>query len=91
MFFQQDVNYIKECEPQLIPLHGYYMLIMFFNLFTVNISKAKVEMFHQVGMSHDHVKDVSSSGFHFTLDQDVLTVWHHHNQLSLKDWRFTFL
>lgn len=55
------------------------------NLFTVDISKAKVEMFHQVGVSHDHVKDISSSGFHLTLDQDALTVWHHHVQLSLSD------
>lgn len=46
--------------------------------YTVSVSKAKVEMFHQVGVSRNHVKDVSSSGFHLTLDQDALTVWHHH-------------
>lgn len=61
------------------------------NRFTIDISKAKVEMFHQVGVSHDHVKDISSSGFHLTLDQDALTVWHHHIQLPLSGWRLPFL
>lgn len=60
-------------------------------LFTINISKAKVEMFHQVGVSHDHVKHIPSSGLHLTFDQDALTVWHQHAQLSLGGWRFPFL
>lgn len=65
--------------------------VIFRNVFTVDISKAKVEMFHQVGVSHDHVEDVASSGFHLALHQDALTVWHHHTQLSLRGQGFPFL
>lgn len=54
-----------------------------FNVVTINVGKAKIEMFHQVSVSNDHVKDVSSSGFHLTPDQDALAVWHQHVQLSL--------
>lgn len=63
----------------------------FINPFTVNISKAKVEMFNQVGVGHNHVEDVSPSRFHLTFHQDVLTVWHHHGHLSLGSCRFPFL
>lgn len=45
-------------------------------------------MFYQVGVSHDHIKDVASPGFHLTLYQNALAVWHHHVQLSLGGWRF---
>lgn len=52
-------------------------------VFTINIGKTKIEMLHQVRVSNNHVKDISSSGFHLTLDQNALTIWHHHVQLSL--------
>lgn len=59
------------------------------NLFTINIGKAKIEMFHQVRVSNNHVKDIASSGLHVTLDQNALTIWHQHTQLSLIAWRLS--
>lgn len=49
-------------------------LFLSLKLFTINIGKAKIEMFHQVRVSNNHVKDISSSGFHLTLDQNALTI-----------------
>lgn len=56
--------------------------------FTINVSKAEVKVFHQVGVSDNHIKHVPASGFHLAFDGYVLTVWHHHSQFSLRAGRF---
>lgn len=48
-------------------------------------------MLHKVEVSHNHVKDVSSTGFHLAPDKDALAIRHYNTQLSLSGRRFPFL
>lgn len=54
---------------------------------TINESKAKVKVLHKVCMSHNHIKDISTTRLDVTFHHHTLLIRHDHvNFSSRQDW-----
>lgn len=59
-------------------------------LLTVEEGKTEVEVFHQICVSHHHVKHISGSGLNVTANNHILSIRKHYSDFSLRRTRTSF-
>lgn len=59
-------------------------------LLTVEEGKTEVEVFHQICVSHHHVKHISGPGLNVTANHHILSIRQHYSHLSLRRTRTSF-
>lgn len=59
-------------------------------LLTVEEGKTEVEVFHQICVSHHHVKHISGPGLNVTANHHILSIRKHYSHFSLRRTRTSF-